>query len=138
MIRLVFAVQLQQFLIFFQQALFARRRQGAGFFRRRNCFIKPSRLGVGRCQGAHKYRLLVIRQFAGAFGAFNGLSAVADSCIRTGGQQPGQIVQDLRGVGLEAQGFEIMPGGVPEFSRVVRMTAICTWTSGVGWVFKML
>ena len=55
MIRLVGAIQSQQFLVFLKQILFARRRgQRAGFLRRRNRIVISSRLGVGRRQGANE------------------------------------------------------------------------------------
>ena len=44
-----------------------------------------------------------MRQFAGTPGIFDGLNTIPEVCVRTGRQQPGQIVQDIRGVGLDLQ-----------------------------------
>ena len=53
MIRLVGAIQSQQFLVFLQQFLFARFfSQRAGFLRRRHRIVIASRLGIGGRQGA--------------------------------------------------------------------------------------
>ena len=90
MIRLVGAVQSQQFPVFLKQILFARRRgQRAGFLRCRNRIVKSSRLGVGGRQGADGDGHAIVRQFAGTPGIFDGLNPIPDVGIRTGRQQPG-------------------------------------------------
>ena len=97
MIRLVGAIQDQQLLVSSQQIRFARRRrQRAGFLRRRNRIVISSRLGVSSRQGADEDGHAIVRQFAGAPGIFDGLNTVPDVRVRTGRQQPRQIVQDIR------------------------------------------
>ena len=109
MIRLVGAIQSQQFLVFLQQFPFARRRgQRAGFLRRRNRIVIASRLGVGGRQRADEGGHAIVRQFAGAPGILDGLNAIPKVCVRTGRQQPGQIVQDLQGVGFDLQRLLIL------------------------------
>ena len=76
MIRLVGAIQSQQFLVFLKQILFAcRRSQRAGFLRHRNRIVISSRLGAGGRQGANEGGHTIVRQFAGASGIFNGFGA---------------------------------------------------------------
>ena len=106
MIRLVLEIQRQQLPVFLKQFLLARRRgQRTGFLRRRNRLVKPSRLGVGGRQGADDGGHAIVRQFTGAPGIFDGLNTIPDARVRTGRQQPGQIVQDFGGVGIELQRF---------------------------------
>ena len=49
-----------------------------------------------------------MRQFAGAPGILDGLNPIPDVCVRTGRQQPRQIVQDIHGVGLDLQSLLVM------------------------------
>jgi hypothetical protein len=39
-----------------------------------------------------------VRHFAGAPGILDGLNPIPDVCVRTGRQQPGQVIQDIRRV----------------------------------------
>ncbi len=104
MIWLVGAIEFQQDLILFQQLRFTRRRgQRAGFLRRRHRLVKSSRLGAGSRQSADGRSHAIVRQLAGAPGILDGSRTIPDVRIRTGRQQPGQIVQDIHGVGVDLQ-----------------------------------
>ena len=108
MIRLVGAIQSQQFPVFLKQILFARRRRPA---RRLSAppqshrqIVPPRRRRPPGCRrGGHA----IVRQFAGTLGIFDGLNTIPDVCVRTGRQQPGQIVQDIGESGLICRPFGI-------------------------------
>jgi hypothetical protein len=73
--------------------------------RRRHRLVISSRLRIRHRQRADKDSHTMVRQCAGVLGVFDGPNTIPDVCVRTGRQQPGQIVQDLRGVGLDLQSF---------------------------------
>ncbi len=83
MIGLMPVIQLQQLLISPQQLrLPLLRRQRAGLLRRGNRVVKLPRFRVGRRQRAQRDSLLVVGQFTGALGVFDGLGSVANARIR--------------------------------------------------------
>ena len=97
-------VEIKQLPVLLKQSRFARRRgQRAGLLRRRHRIVISSRLGIGGRQRADERRHAMMRQFTGLFGIFDGLNPVPKVCVRTSRQQPGQIIQNSRGVGLDLQ-----------------------------------
>ena len=94
--RLPDSVLLQQLGVAGRQIRHARAgSQVAGLLAGANCVGKPTRLGVGRGQSAQKHGLLEVRDLAGSLSQRHGGSTVAQGCVRMGGQQPRQIVQDV-------------------------------------------
>ena len=84
MIRLVLAIQFEQFLIFLEQILLARLGcQFTGFLRRRNRIIKPSCLRVSRRQSADQEGSPITRLLAGGFSQFYCEYAISIGCFRT-------------------------------------------------------
>ena len=69
-------------------------------------------LGVGGGQRVEIIRILPAGEPVHLPGQLDGFDAVAQRGLRTGGQQPGQIVSRPQGSGLDNQGLLIMSDGL--------------------------
>ena len=75
--------------------------------------VESAGLRVSRREGADHDGLRIMRQVAGAFRQLHGERAISFGRIRTGGERPGEVVQEggivgAGEVGFETEGFQVL------------------------------
>ena len=87
--------------------------QFQGLLRRFHGLGEPSCLGVGGGQCIERGRVLVAGELHCLPGQFDRLGAVADRCIRIGGQQPSQIISSGHISSVGVHGLLVVLKGLP-------------------------
>ena len=104
----------------------------AGPLRRRHRLGKPARFGVGRRQRAYHDGPFEPGQFARPLAEPDRLGAVAHPGLGAGRQQPGEVVEDVRRLGLEGQRGAITLEAHSNFPCPAQAPATCARISAEG------
>src|ERR1035441_5989133 len=109
-------VEFQQFLVLLRNLLLAGSESNAvSLLRRTHGVLEAPGLGVRGCQGADKNPLFVTGKLARPLGQGYRFRAIAKRGIRIGGENPSQVIQRLRPVGLGFQRLVIAVDGSARF-----------------------
>src|ERR1035441_374621 len=128
-------VEFQQFLVLLRNLLLAGGEgKAVSLLSRTDGVLEAPSLGVRGCQGADKDPLFVTGELARPLGQGHRFRAIAKRGIRISSENPSQVIQRLRPVGLGFQRLVIAVDGSARFFPALVNKSQLVIGDGVGWL----